>query len=231
VLQSRWASIASQFKVDDARIDGVQMYDGNLYLFCGDYAGRSLDEEISSYPHYTDRLSLGTLDQMRVWSRYDTPQDEALAMSLALWFIDNHYESEYLNPVDATNARRYAFQNVIWEIFADGGTGAGLDFASGNYVRDEFAPGGSREAPVLWEHMTRLLGGVATSGVDAGYEPAHQVWSALDDREEFQDYLVLAERPELMEPGGVVPEPGTALLCGFALMAGALRRRRAGRQS
>jgi hypothetical protein len=226
-----YATIASQFRLDEARLDGHLLFGGTAYLFCGDYAGRSIDQNISSYPYFTDTLTLGSLEDMDVWDRYSTPQDEALALSQAHWFIDNFYESQFLNPVGDANTSQYAFQNVLWEIFGDGGTAAGLDFTTGNIDRSRLARGGRWEAPELWDHMNELLGAVSSSGIDASYVRENEIWAAHDGRPNYQDYLLLAMDLEDMElppdyPGPAIPEPAAALLAALGSLASLRRHRR-----
>ncbi len=216
-----YAGVASQFVLTDLRVDGKTFYNGSGYLFCADYEGKSLDQDGGSYPRIESSLTLGKMEDMEVWNRFNNTQDEAAARSMANWFIDNYYESSFLQPVNEANARQYAFQNVLWEIFGDGGTAEGLNFIAGNINRSKFSSTGDNSSPRLWGHMNSMLNAVKASGAERGYVSKHEIFVALDPRESHQDYLMLAGNPELM----AVPEP-SALLTG--LMGGVLllRRRR-----
>ena len=58
-----------------------------------------------------------------------------MALSMALWLVDNYYDSYFQHPGAEASEKQYAFQNVLWEIFGDGGTPEGLDFGTGNINR------------------------------------------------------------------------------------------------
>jgi len=217
-----YAGVASQFRIDSLKVGGETIYNGRGYLFCADIVGKSIDEDPGSYPRTAPNLTLGTLDQMEIWNRFGNTQDEALARASAYWFIDNFYESEFINPADNASARQYAFQNVVWEIFGDAGTSNGLNFSNGNINRAKFSPSGISSNPALWGYMNTYLQAVQNSGVTSGYTSKYEVLVALDPRSSHQDYLLLAANPSLM----VVPEPssaGIAMLGGLLLLA---RRRR-----
>lgn len=224
---TEYAGISSHFSVTDARVDGVSLYDGNVVIFCSDLAARSIDEDGISYPYvFTQEnspLSIGSMDDFHVWSRYSTPQNEAIAQAQAHWLVDNFYESYFVStPSGETSARQYAFQNVIWEIMGDGGTAAGLDFTTGNINRSKFAPGGSADAPELWAHMNTLVDAINASGVTGDYVSRYQIFAALDSRDGYQDYFALASTPEAM----LVPEPSTGALVLLASGLMVSRRRR-----
>jgi len=217
-----YAGIASGFALTDLKVDGQTIYNGSGYLFCADFEGITLDEDSSVYPRVESDLDVGTLEQMEIWNRFGNAQDEPLARAMAHWYVDNYYESSFLQPVNDASARQYAFQNVIWEIFGDGGTLEGLNFSTGNINRSRFAPDGANNSPILWGHMNTMLDAVKNSGVDMNYVYTLDFRVALDARQTHQDYLMLAADPALM----LVPEPSTFLLgaMGSVLL---LRRRRA----
>ena len=175
-----------------------------------------------SYPP----LSEGVTDQLDVWSRH-APRDKALATAQAMWLIDSFYQSYFADPpADQISERRYAFQNAIWEIFGDGGSGSDLDLTAGYINRSKFAPGGISGAPELWSHMNLLIDAVNASEVTAAYQPTYRVITALDARPGYQDYLGLSLPPSLM----LVPEPasGSLILLSGTLLLGHRRRRVAG---
>ncbi|MEM1084447.1 MAG: PEP-CTERM sorting domain-containing protein [Verrucomicrobiota bacterium] len=215
-----YAGVASHFAISNAQANGAFVFEGDVVIFCSDLPARSLDEDISSYPfaltNANSAISIGSIDDFDIWDRYTTPQDEGLAKAQAHWFIDNYYEDYFINPpASEESARQYAFQNVLWEIMADGGTAAGLDFTTGNTNRSRFSPSGSRSAPELWSHMTTLVNAINASGVDSSYEEQFQIYGALDSRDGYQDYFLLAATTEAM----AVPEPSTSML---VLAAGTL---------
>lgn len=217
----QYAGIASQFSIENARADGTQIYDGEIFIFCADLAARSLDEDLSNYPHSlttgNSNLSIGTLEEFDVWDRYSTQQDESLAIAQIHWLVDNFYESHFTSPTPGSeNLSQYALQNVIWEIFGDGGTPEGLSFDDGNIDRSRF----QSSSPALWSEMNFLLDAVANSGVTGSYVSTYTILGVLDDRDGYQDYLALAATPELM----AVPEPGVTLLGASAALL-LLRRR------
>jgi hypothetical protein len=222
-----YAGIASQFLVNDTQVDGTSVYNGQMVLFCVDLAGRSIDEEVSRYPlelsSVNSPLVMRDLESFDVWDRYATPQDEGLAIAQLHWLVDNFYESHFLGS-EADEETQYAFQNVVWEIFADGGTADGLSFTSGNVDRHKFASYGSSSAPRLWSEMNRMLDAVDSSGVTAGYVPVFEVMAIHDERGGYQDYLGLATDAGLMVTA--VPEPGMAMLLGASGLLVLLRRRR-----
>lgn len=218
---SSYAGIASQFALTDLKVDGKTVYNGSGYLFCADYEGISLDEDGGNYPRIETNLLVGTMAEMEVWDRFTNSQDESLARANAHWFIDNYYESSFLQPVNNASARQYAFQNVLWEIFGDAGTTDGLNFSNGNIDRSKFSPGGSNSNSTLWGYMNSMLDAVRNSNIDTNYQNELEVLVALDSRSSHQDYLMLAANPSLM----TVPEPSSLLLgiLGSALL---LRRKR-----
>lgn len=218
-----YAGIASGFTLSDAREDGDLIYDGEVLIFCSDLAASSFDEDISSYPYDLTAANspffVGELTTMDIWARHSTAQDEALALAQVHWLVDNYYESSVLNG-DSTS--QYAFQNVVWEIFGDGGTASGLDFTNGNIIRSKFGPDGSRESPELWATMNSLLAAVENSGVSADYQAQHQILAVHDTRSGYQDYVGLAASPTLMQ----IPEPSSFSLVGAAGLLLILRRNR-----
>lgn len=224
VTHNSYAGVASQFHLTNLKADGQEILGGEAYLFCADLVGQSLDEDSQTYPRITSDLTLGTMEQMEVWSRFSNTQNEPFARATAHWFVDTYYESHFLNPASDTSARQYAFQNVLWEIFGDAGTSNDLSFYTGNINRMKFSPWGSDYNPTLWSYMTDLLGSVKNSGIDASYLPKYEVLVALDSRSTYQDYLLLAADPSLM----TIPETSSSALLalGFSL---ALVRRRKGR--
>lgn len=218
-----YAGIASNFLLTDARAGGKPIYDGEMLIFCSDLAATSFDENMVSYPHALTEANspfvLGSLEDLDVWNRYSTVQDEGVAIAMLQWFVDHHYETSFLNG-DETS--QYAFQNVVWEIFGDGGTANGLNFNGGNIKRSKFNAYGSNPSPELWRVMNALLDSVGSSGVTSAYVPQNRLLAIHDVRPGYQDYLGLASTPSLMQ----IPEPSTALLAGFALLAGCGRRNR-----
>lgn len=223
IEHTQYAGVASQFRIDNAKVDGATLYAGTVYLFCGDLPGSSLDEDISSYPVFNASLHVGTMEEMTIWDRFSNWQNESLATAQAQWVVDNFYQDYFLAPASDAHARQYAFQNVLWEVFGDGGTAAGLDFSTGNIDRSKFGPGGSKSSPLLWSYMTGMLNDLKAAGVTVDYEPEFQILAALDSRSTYQDYLLLSANPELMRTPPV-PEPGVAGL--LLVAAGLLVRRR-----
>lgn len=217
-----FAGIASQFLINDARVDGETLYDSQVFIFCSDVAAKSLDEDSLSYPHAltvgNSPLAIGALEDFDVWDRYGTTQDEALAIAQVHWLVDNYYESHFLSPVAGSESlMQYAFQNAIWEIFGDGGTATGLNFSDGNIDRSRFR----FSDPDLWNEMNSLIDAVSVSGVGTSYVSTYNVLGVLDERDGYQDYLALAASPELM----AVPEPNTAILLGGLAILLIVRRR------
>ena len=221
VPHSNYAGIASQFRLENLQVDGQSVYSGSAYLFCADLPGKSLDQDSKTYPRITNTLTVGTMDQMEIWNRYSNPQNQSLAKAQAHWLVDNYYSAYFLNPQNNTNARQYAFGNVLWEIFGDGGTADGLNFSNGNINRSKFAPGGDDNSPTLWGYMNTLVNAVNNSGINQNYVPTYEIKVALDSRAEHQDYLMLAGNPNLM----TVPEPTVAGLAFIGSLL-ILRRRR-----
>jgi len=169
-------------------------------------------------------LNEGIADQLDVWDRY-APRDEALATAQAMWLIDSYYVDYFTNPPGAEiDERQSAFQNAIWEIFGDGGTGSALNFSTGNINRSKFGPSGGSSAPELWAHMNILIDGLNSSGVTAAYQPTYEWFTALDARNGYQDYLVLSLDASLMP----VPEPasGTLAMLSATLLRARRRRRK-----
>ena len=210
-----YAGTSSQFRMDDARADGQIYLGGTVNLFCADLPGTSIDSDISSYPHYISSFTVGSLSQMTIWSRFSNTQNQALAIAMMRWMVDNYYQTHFLNPANNEHARRYAFQNVIWEVIGDGGTSAGLSFSTGNINRSKFAPGGSAYDATLWTYMSQMLTAVSSAGVTTAYQPILQVEAALDSRSSYQDYLIVP-----------IPEPSVAILLGAAGFLALGRRRR-----
>ena len=222
-----YASVASHYSISEFAAGGVSMFEGQVVIFCSDLGARSLDEDGLAYPYTLTKgnsdLALGSLQQLDVWTAHSTPQDEALAIAMALWLVDTHYADYFVTPPAAeAHERQYAFQNALWEIFADGGTTAGLDFTTGNVTRTRFGPGGYNDSPLLWSHMNALIDEVtaaaANSTLDSSYIPHNDVRAALDSRIGYSDYLLVAAIP--------TPEPAAALLALLAALPLALRRRR-----
>lgn len=213
---TRFASIASHFRVDDLEVGGSQFFGGTGNIFCSDLDGTSLDEDSQVYPRPVT-LGFGRLEDMDIWDRYSTPQNESLAVAQVRWLIDNRYDSHFLNPVSGVNAKQYAFQNVIWEIMGDGGTAAGLDFTTGNINRS-WLNDADKYGASIWNTMNDLLDDVENSGVDGSYAATSEIYSAMDSRSGYQDYIFLANAVT------TVPEPNAAIfgLVGLALI---LRRR------
>ena len=219
-----YAGIASNFLVVDARVDDELIYDGELLIFCSDLDATSLDEEVSSYPHdftaANSPLVLGSLETLDIWSRYSKTQDEALALAMLHWFVDNHFESSFLNGDDTS---QYAFQNVVWEILGDGGTSNGLNFLSGNIDRSKFSPYGRKDAPELWDEMNAMLDSIVAANITTAYQPQNQILAIHDIRPGYQDYIGLARTPAYMQ----IPEPQVLPLVGIAGILLLTRRRRA----
>ena len=217
-----YAGTSSQFRMEQARLDGQTYMGGTVNLFCGDLPGTSIDQDITSYPHYHAAFTVGTLNQLAIWSRFSNTQNEALAIAMMRWTVDNFYLSHFLKPVNDEHARRYAFQNVIWEVLGDGATSAGLSFSTGNINRSKFAPGGSSYNATLWTYMSQMLTAVSSAGVTTAYRPIFQVEAALDARSSYQDYLIIPHEETFLP----IPEPSVALLFGAAGMFVLGRRRR-----
>lgn len=222
-----YASFASHFSISDFAAGGVSMFGGEVVIFCSDVDARSPDEDALTYPYTLTNansdFSLGTLQQLDVWNTHANPQDEALAIAMALWLVDTHYADYFVAPVADAQERQYAFQNAIWEIFGDGGTSTGLSYSTGNVTRTRFAPGGPNDSPLLWGYMNTLItevtAAVNNSTLDSTYVATNDVRAALDSRPFYQDYLLVAAAP--------VPEPATALLILLATLPLARRRRTA----
>lgn len=222
ITHNSYAGVAAQFHLTNLKAGGNEILGGEGYLFCADLVGRSLDEDSQTYPRLTSNLTLGTMEQMSIWDRFNNTQDEPLARAMAHWAIDTYYESHFLNPVNNTSARQYAFQNVIWEIFGDGGTSAGLNFSTGNINRSKFGPYGSDSSPTLWSYMTSMLDGVKNSGVTTSYVPKYEVLVALDSRSTYQDYLLLAANTAPT----TIPETSSTALIAVGLSMLVIRRKR-----
>jgi hypothetical protein len=220
ITHNSYAGVAAQFHLTNLKAGGNEILGGEGYLFCADLVGTSLDEDSQTYPRITSNLTLGTMEQMKIWSRFSNTQDEPLARAMAHWAIDTYYESHFLSPVNNASARQYAFQNVIWEIFGDGGTTAGLNFGTGNINRSKFGPTGSSSSPTLWSYMTEMLDGVKNSGVTTSYVPKYEVLVALDSRSTHQDYLLLAASP------ASVPETSSTVLIAIGISLTLVRRKR-----
>ena len=201
-----YAGIASHFQIANATVDGQTAFNGTAIILCSDFQGTSLDEDPDPY---SSPVSLGFagLDDMDVWNRYSAPQNEGLVKAQVGWLVDNYYQSHFLSPVNDASARQYAFQNVIWEVFYDGGTAEGLNWSTGRLDRDKFADTG-QYGPELWSYMNQLLDAVDTSGVTASYQSTLPIYSALDSRSGYQDYVLLTADIGYSN----IPEPGTALL-------------------
>lgn len=216
-----YASVSSQFRMDQAKLNGQTYMGGSVNLFCSDLPGTSIDEDISTYPHFVSTFSLGSLSELSIWSRFSNTQNKSLALSMMHWLVDNYYLSHFLQPADNVDARRYAFQNAIWEVLGDGGTSSGLNYSTGNINRSKFAPGGSSYSATLWTYMSQMLTAVSSAGVTTSYQPLFRVSAVLDPRSSYQDYLVVPNQMEFLP----VPEPSVAMLLAAA---GALawRRRR-----
>lgn len=217
-----YAGTSSQFRMDQAKLDGVTYMGGTVNLFCGDLPGTSIDQDISSYPHYHTSFTIGTLNQLAIWGRFSNTQNEALAIAMMRWTVDNFYLTHFLKPSNDEHARRYAFQNVIWEVLGDGGTSAGLSFTTGNINRSKFAPGGSSYNATLWTYMSQMLTAVSSAGVTTAYQPIFRVEAALDARSSYQDYLIIPHEETFLP----IPEPSVALLFGAAGLLALGRRRR-----
>lgn len=209
VNHNDYAGVASQFSLESLTVGGETIYNGSGFLFCTDYEGTSLDQDSSEYPRIENSLTIGTMDDLEVWNRYDNIESRAIAIASARWFVDNYYETSFLSPENNASARQYAFQNVLWEIYADAGSGTGdLDFLSGNFERQKFSPDGRRDSPLLWGYMNDMLDDLRDANVTSDYIPQYEVLVALDERETHQDYLLLAANPEL----AAVPEPSSSML-------------------
>lgn len=220
-----YAGIASHFMLSDARAAGETIYDGELRIFSSNLSAKSIDEqERVWYPYELTAdgspLRLGSLDTLGVWDQYLIPQDIGLAQAQVHWFVDQHYESAYLNG-DETS--QYAFQNVLWELYGDGGTDNGLSFWTGNIIRSKFSSSGFASAPELWDEMNLLLESVENAGVTSEYVPVYQILAVHDIRSGFSDYIGLASTPEMMN---AVPEPRVAILFGCAALLLLSRRGR-----
>jgi len=222
VTHNSYAGVASQFHLTDLKAGGNTILGGEGYLFCADLVGRSLDEDSKIYPRITSNLALGTMQQMTIWDRFGNAQNEPLARAMAHWAIDTYYESHFINTTSDTSTRQYAFQNVIWEIFGDGGTSAGLDYNTGNVNRGKFGPMGSNSSPALWSYMNTMLNGVKNSGVDVNYVPKLEVLVALDSRSTHQDYLLIAANPSIT----TIPEPSSTALITLGISLALVRRKR-----
>lgn len=214
-----YAGIASHFLLGNATVDGQTIFNGTAVMLCSDYLSKSLDEDPDPYSSPIS-IGFGTMEEMDVWDRFTASQDEGLVLAQVRWVADNYYEDYFLNPVGAINAKQYAFQNVIWEIFYDGGTAAGLDWSTGRLDRDKFA-NTATYGTELWSYMNELLDAVENSGVTSAYQGSIPIYATLDTRPGYQDYILITS--DLAYPN--IPEPGTALLSllGTALL---FRRRR-----
>ncbi len=221
ITHNSYAGIASQFHLTNLKAGGNQILGGEGYLICTDLAGLSLDEDSGTYPRITANLTLGTMQDMTVWSRYSNTQNESLASATAHWVIDTYYESHFVNPVDNASARQYAFQNLLWEVFGDAGTSSGLNYGNGNINRSKFGPGGSDSSPTLWSYMSNMLDATKASGVNSNYIPKLEVLVALDSRSTHQDYLLIAAKPSL-----TIPEPSSSMLIAIGLTFAFTRRKR-----
>jgi len=219
-----YTQVASHFGIADFAAEGISMFGGEVVIFCSDYAARSLDEDGFAFPYAltpaNSMLSVGTPNDLDIWGRYPTPQNEAQALGMAMWLIDHYYYDYFVAPTSDVSARQYAFQNTLWEIFGDGGTAAGLDYSTGDIIRSRFAPGGATEELTVWAYMTTLLNAVKDANVDGSYVPATQVQIALDSRPGYQDYLLLDASPVH------APEPGILMLGMVSALIGIARRRR-----
>ncbi len=218
-----YAGIASSFQISNAEADGTLIYDGDLLIFCADLDGTSLDEDIRNYPYqlnaYNSPFELGTLEEFDIWDRYSKTQDEELAISTLHWFVDNYYEDAFLNGDDTS---RYAFQNVVWEIFGDAGTANGLSFNNGNIDRSKFSEYGPKSSPELWSEMNAMLDAVKDANVTLDYDPRNRILAINDTRAGYQDYIGLAADPRLMQ----IPEPSVMSMFGAAGILLLTRRRR-----
>lgn len=219
---SDYAGIASHFRIENAQYLGEAVPAGSVNIFGADFEAYSLDEDPGVYPRPVD-LTVATVDNLDTWERFSVSQNEAYTKAQLHWLIDNYYDSFFLNTPDNTDARQYAFQNVIWEIMYDGGTPAGLNFSTGLLDRDKFS-NTAVYGPELWFYMTGLLSAVDNSGVTAAYAGSTTVYSALDSRPGYQDYILLTTDLSEQELTSM-PEPRILLL---ALLGAplALRRRR-----
>ncbi len=216
INHSSYAGVAAHFQITNLEVGGSQFFGGTGNIFCSDLAGTSLDEDSQVYPRSVT-LSYGAIEDMDIWDRYSTTQNESLAMAQVRWLIDNRYDSHFLNPGTQVHAKQYAFQNVIWEIMGDGATAAGLDFTTGNINRSKFSDTGTYGS-ALWTIMNQLINDVENSGVTEGYVATSEIYAAMDSRSNYQDYIFLANEVT------VVPEPNTAFL-GLLGLAMILRRR------
>ena len=215
---SNYAGIAAHFRIDNLQVGGAQFFGGVGNIFCSDLDGKSLDEDSKVYPRSVT-LTFGGIEDLDIWDRYSTPQNESLATAQVSWLIDNRYDSYFLNAGVNADEKQYALQNVIWEIMGDGGTAAGLDFSTGNIDRSKFSNSNSY-GTTLWTVMNDLLDDVKNSGVDGSYVATSEIYTALDSRSGYQDYFFVANEVT------VVPEPSTALLGFVGGLALVLRRRR-----
>ena len=197
-------------------MNGEQFWGGTGNIFCSDLAATSLDEDSSVYPRPVS-LTFGTIEEMDIWDRYSTSQNEALALAQVRWLVDNHYDSHFLNPSSNVSEMQYAFQNVVWEIMGDGGTSSGLSFWTGNIVRSKFSDS-DNYGTMLWTIMNDLLDEVRNSGVTESYRATSEIYAAMDSRAGHQDYIFLANEVT------IVPEPNTVFL-GLIGLALILRRR------
>lgn len=222
INHNSYAGIAAQFHLTNLKAGGQEILGGEGYLFCADLVGRSLDEDSQIYPRTTSSLTLGTMEQMKIWSRFSNTQNEPLARAMAHWVVDTYYESHFINATDNTSERQYAFQNVLWEVFGDAGTADGLDFGTGNINRSKFSPSGSASSPILWSYMSDMLSATKASGVDSNYIPKFELLVALDSRATNQDYLLLAANPSLM----TIPESSSTALIAIGLSLAFTRRKR-----
>lgn len=212
-----YAGVAAHFRIDNLKVNGAEFFDGAGNIFCSDLAATSLDEDSQVYPRQVS-LTFGNIEDMDIWDRYSTVQNESLAVAQVRWLIDHRYDSHFLSPKDNVSARQYAFQNVIWEIMGDGGTAAGLDFRTGNINRSKFS-NTSRYGTELWSIMNQLITDVKNSGVDERYAATTKIYAAFDSRSGYQDYIFLANEAT------PVPEPSSALL-GLVGLSLLFKRRR-----
>ena len=212
-----YAGIAAHFRIDNLQVDSSQFFGGTGNIFCSDLAATSLDEDSQVYPRSVT-LGYGEIEDMDIWDRYSTPQNESLAAAQVRWLFDNRYDSYFLNPGANASAKQYAFQNVIWEIMGDGGTAAGLDFSTGNINRSKFSDT-LTYGTALWSIMNQLLSDVENSGVDGSYTAKTKIYAAFDSRAGYQDYIFVANEVAL------VPEPSSALL-GLVGLSLLFKRRR-----
>lgn len=79
----------------------LQVYSGGFVdLFCPDLPGTSIDQDFSSYPHYTAAFTVGSLKQLSISGRFSNTENEALAILMMRWVVDNHYLTNFLQPVN-----------------------------------------------------------------------------------------------------------------------------------